>query len=675
MFIKEMFNCASLSPAWRKSARGLLLFYLSSLFALTLAGFVFKIVFFVYNQSSIGELSLSEVLYASFWGLRFDLASAAMISLIMCLGLWPYYRVSKRQNVFSEKSRFSALAKNLFLCALLVQMSLQVSDAMYFIDAGRHVSYEMRDVVADASGLFMTAITQHGIFILVSIFVGLIVLSVLLFFLRRALSYMGDKGGFALPFSLQYEAIFFLIVFISVLLVRGGFGGVPQSVITAFKIGDAKQAIVAMNGTYSIVYGVLNSSKEIRQVQVVLPDDIDVDLAMRKLYPQHPAKKMNPGKINQDDKVLPYNLIFLFLEGWPAELMASYGYDLETTPFFDSIVEKSLAPMGVIASGTRTTEGMFMTLCSQQNPLGGTVAQTSLQNFKYECLPHILKDKGWHTAFFQGTHEDTSGTGAFAQSLGMLESYAKEHMEAGRYEHNYWGAHDPDIYDFTLDKIDDMPQPFMVGINTNSTHDRKLPKGVEPHFGKKHGRDKGINILHFADQALAEFFDKVKDKSYYENTIFIILSDHTSGKRMNALSRYLIPGVIYSENLVQANRLQRYVSQRDFAPTVLDILNIEPATSFAGKSLYGKEDDEYFSEYYSAGSVSWLHGDLMVETNVGLPDNFKCYSLDQGLLQADEVECGSRGELLSKQSLAFTAYSQNQLFKGKTRLFYDFLTD
>jgi len=63
----------------------------------------------------------------------------------------------------------------------------------------------------------------------------------------------------------------------------------------------------------------------------------------------------------------------------------------------------------------------------------------------------------------------------------------------------------------------------------------------------------------------------------------------------------------------------------------------------------------------------------MVETNVGLPDNFKCYSLEQGLLKASEVVCGERGKLLSSQSLSFTAYSLNELFNGSTKQFYDFL--
>lgn len=664
-----IFNATGMSPVWQKTARGLLLFYLASVFALTIAGLIFKSVFYFYNRTSIGEIPMADVLYALLWGLRFDLAAAAIFSLIMCLLLWLFYRISSRKADQSNQQA-SSFAKGLFFVALIAMMSLQTSDAMYFVDAGRHVSYEMRDVVVDASGLFMTAVTHHGIFILVSIFIGFLTISGLLFVLCRIFSRVDNRTGFSLPFKLQYEAIFFVILFVSIILIRGGLTGLPQSIISAFKIGDAKQAIVAMNGTYSLVYSVLNSSKEITRVNVTVPGDLDIEQTMRELYP---LRTVVLADNNVDVK--PYNLVFIFLEGWPAELMASYGYDLKTTPFFDSLIEKSLAPKGVIAGGTRTTEGLFMTLCSQQNPLGGTVAQSSLQNFKYECLPHILRNNGWHTAFFQGTHEDTSGTGAFAQSLGMTDSYAKEHMQAGRYEHNYWGAHDPDIYDFALDKIDSMPKPFMVGINTNSTHDKKLPKGVEGQFGKMRGRDKKINILHFADQALAEFFDKVKNKSYYENTIFVLLSDHTSGKSSNALSRYVTPGVIYSEYLMQANSINRYVSQRDLAPTVLDILNFKKPTAFAGKSLFGTDQDEYFAEYYSAGSVGWLSDDLMVETNVGQPDGFKCYSLQEGFTKLNEMTCGERGESLSRQSLAFTAYSQNRLFSGKTKQFYDFLSE
>ena len=95
---------------------------------------------------------LSEIVYALFWGLRFDLAPAALLSLLSCFILWFYYRFLPAKD-----SAFFLLG-----VMLLMQMSLQIGDTVYFAEAGRHVSYDMRDALTDASGLFITAVTKHG---------------------------------------------------------------------------------------------------------------------------------------------------------------------------------------------------------------------------------------------------------------------------------------------------------------------------------------------------------------------------------------------------------------------------------------------------------------------------------------------------------------------------------
>ena len=285
-------------------------------------------------------------------------------------------------------------------------------------------------------------------------------------------------------------------------------------------------------------------------------------------------------------------------------------------------------------------------------------------------MPNILKEQGWYTAFFQGSHKETSGTGAFAQSLGFTDSYAKEDMPDGRYEHNYWGAHDPDIYDYALGKMDQMQQPFLVGINTNSTHDTRVPPGVAPFFGDD-TRDKR-SVMHFADQAMKEFFEKLKEKPYYENTVFVLLSDHTGGKHKSIAQKYFIPGIIYSENMISAGKLDRYVSQRDFSPTVLDILALPASASFTGKSFYADEHEVFFADYFDAGSIGWIEADSLVETSVNKPSEMKCYSIEKGLINAYAVSCDDEFVARSIRSLVFTAYSQERLFDGKTKSFYDF---
>jgi len=123
MFMQKIFNTKSLSLVWQKTARGLLRFYLASLFALTFAGLIFKIVFYAYNKVSIGELSSADVIYALLWGLRFDLAAAAMFSLIMCLFLWIYYRISSRKTDRTNEQT-SKFANSLFFIALIAMMSM-----------------------------------------------------------------------------------------------------------------------------------------------------------------------------------------------------------------------------------------------------------------------------------------------------------------------------------------------------------------------------------------------------------------------------------------------------------------------------------------------------------------------------------------------------------------------
>jgi len=635
-------------------AVGLLRYFFISLTALVLSGLVYKAIFVVYNYSLFASLPVSEVGYALIWGIRFDLAAAALLTLISCLILWFYLRTSKRKN------------PALFLLGfmLFVQLSLQTGDSIYFAEAGRHVSYEMRDALADASGLFMTAVTKHLGFVAGSYLFGFIVIFVVLELSKKV--FTSSKNIAPSPgLKFAHEIKLFIILLVSIIFVRGGVTGVPQSVISAFKIGDAQQAVITMNGAYSVVYGVLHSSKEINRINVVLPDNVDVNKVMRSLYPDATVSNSRQSRAS----VKKYNLVFVLMEGWPADLMSAYGYDKKTTPFFDSLKEKAFSPLGAISGGVRTTEGIYAIFCSQQNPLGETVAQSSLQNNQYKCLPDILKQQGWHTAFFQGSHKETSGTGAFAQSLGFTESFAKEDMPTGRYKHNYWGAHDPDIYDFLLNKLDDMPQPFLIGINTNSTHDVRVPAGVKPFFGKKNRSRKRESVLHFADQSMKEFFEKIKDKPYYKNTVFVLVSDHTNGMHNSVAGKYFIPGIIYSEDLVPVKQLNRYVSQRDFSPTILDILGLPASRSFAGKSFLDDKQGVYIADYFDAGSIGWLNNKTLVETSVTNPSERKCYLIANGLLNADLVECNEMYKKHSMESLVFTSYSQDLLFSGKTKLF------
>ena len=220
-----------------------------------------------------------------------------------------------------------------------------------------------------------------------------------------------------------------------------------------------------------------------------------------------------------------------------------------------------------------------------------------------------------------------------------------------------------------------MHQPFLVGVNTNSPHDREIPDGAGAIFGISNSLQKHQSVLRFSEQAMREFFEKVERKPYYKNTIFVLMSDHTHDKHNSIAAKYFIPGVIFSEDLVPAKTVDRYVSQRDFSPTIMEILGLPASPVFTGKSFWSDREGVYFSDYFDSGSVGWLNGDLLVETNVNDSSVLKCFSIANGLLNASLVDCDEHHKNSSIKSLVFTSYSQDLLFKGKTKIFYDLFNE
>jgi phosphoglycerol transferase MdoB-like AlkP superfamily enzyme len=346
--------------------------------------------------------------------------------------------------------------------------------------------------------------------------------------------------------------------------------------------------------------------------------------------------------------------------------MASYGHQQVTTPNFDRLRMEGLSTRAMLAGGSRTTEGMFATFCSAQNPLGQTVAQSQLQNYNYDCLPELLRGSGLHTAFFQGSNKETSGTGSFAQLLGFEESFGKRDIQQGspQLEQNSWGYHDPDIYRFALDKMRRMPQPFLIGINTNSTHDNQLPAGVPPLLTGNSRADLYQNVLHFADEALDEFIAAVRATPELAETIFVLVADHSGLTPPQPLQKHLIPFAILAPD--RTPLMQDVIaSQRDIAPTLLQMLNIPIPRHFSGNSLLNTPPQPRYADYYHQGVLGWVEADQAIEFPINARERITCLSLEQGLGSDNTVPCQQTATAMQHRALAFTHISQSLLFSGK----------
>ncbi len=588
-----------------------------------------KLLFLFYYFELFNSFSFIELASALVFGLWFDFAVGAAVALLATL--------------IDNSKRFMALSASMLISIVLL---LQLGDILYFGESSRHISYEIVDVFGDAKGLVMTAFGQHTAFIIIALIASVRLWFVLYSMFNSTLKEVDvDKFVALRKLALLALALFF---------IRGMFVSIPLNPWYASKIGDDRLATLSLCGSYSALYSLVNINKQISS-KWSLDGDIDLEL-LSKMYDQNSSYNYTPHK---------RNVVLIFLESWSAVHMKPYGYIHDTTPFFNSIIKNSLRPKVAVAGGHRTTEGMFCALTSAQNPLARSVAKTSLQNFKYRSLVHILNENGYESAFFQGTAKETSGTGSFAQSLGFKQSFGKEDITTTRYKENSWGVQDPDLYEFVLQKTQKLKEPFIIGINNATTHDDIVPDSIKKiEFDSDDKLNKKLNTLHFSDSSLKDFVAKVQEQ--YSDTLFVFVADHCGGGINGALQNYLIPLAFYGEG-IEPKLVDSIVSQRSVAPTLIDLTLGDYriiAPHFSASSLI--RESKFRADYYHNGTHGWIRDGYGVEF-MTQQDALSCYDLKD--LHYNKIECNNSLLSYKDEYTAFTDLSQQLLFKGETTKF------
>ncbi|CAB9542742.1 hypothetical protein BROOK1789C_444 [Bathymodiolus brooksi thiotrophic gill symbiont] len=585
-----------------------------------------KVLFYFYLRNNFSELSWQASIYAIFWGYKFDFSVAALFSFI--------------SSIFDFNKKVYAFISTLFLVLIV---NIQIGDMLYFSEAGRHVGYEIFDIFVDMESLLLTAYSQHFFLTLVTLISSIAVFIV---------GFSQWKTVIVTQFNRYYIPKKVILLLMSIFFIRGmSVQGIPLNPWQAGQLANNKQAILALNASYSVVFALTNKNKAIRRLHIPNVNQNIINQSLGALYADKNTKIKTPILTSKP------NVVMLFLESWSAKYMQSYGYQSSTTPYFDTILKQSIRPRAMIAGGHRTSEGMFAALSSMQNPLGRTIAKTPLQNIKHPSIVNNLNQIGYSSTFFQGTSKETSGVGSFAQSLGFVDSFGKRDIENIKYPKNNWGVQDYDLYQFALKRMQSMSSPFVIGINGATTHDLVVPDEFpSKHFSNDKDLNAMLNTYRFSDFSLEYFIKAVKNK--YPNTIFVLFADHTGSRISDNLENYLIPFAIYAPNILTAQYKDVIMSQRDIAPSLYDlIIGDYTKTQFSGKSIF--RDAYYFADYFHNNVLGWVEAEDIVEINIQTGD-FLCFKLN--ILQKQAVKCENKHEDLKNHALSFTSYYQNLLF-------------
>ncbi len=352
---------------------------------------------------------------------------------------------------------------------------------------------------------------------------------------------------------------------------------------------------LAKNGLWSLFAAFRNNELDYRQFYAVIPTDeafakLRSELAADRSLPlpgtpAHDTLRWVPAPRPGDPELRP-NVIQITVESLSADFLSTFNPASRLTPELEAISPQSLVFTQLYATGTRTDRGMeALTLSLPPTPGRSLIKRP--RNEDLFTLGSVFRSRGYDTAFIYGGYGYFDNMNAFFGGNGYRVVDRASVADSDITFANAWGACDGDLYRWTLREADAAAakgQPFHFFVMTTSNHRPfTYPDGKIDLPSKVSGRDGAVK---YTDYAIGEFLRAAATKPWYRNTVFVIVADHcasVAGQAALPVEHYHIPLIIFSPGgQIAPGKVNDLMSQVDYAPTLLGLLNWSYASRFFG---------------------------------------------------------------------------------------------
>ncbi len=357
---------------------------------------------------------------------------------------------------------------------------------------------------------------------------------------------------------------------------------------------------LAKNGIYSFFSAFRNNTLDYEEFYKTIP----LETVMPNLKKNHGFDGDSVKVIQKSGEELKYNIMLVMIESLSAEYVGAFGDDRGLTPNLDKLSTQSLFFNNLYATGTRTVRGMEAVVLSVPPTPGRSIVKRP-DNHNMFSAGFVFKDKGYENKFIYAGHGYFDNMNSFFSHNGF-DTVDRTDMSSDEITFaNVWGVCDEDLFARTLkeaDKSYKKQQPFFNFIMTTSNHRPYTYPEHKIDIPSHTGRSGGVK---YTDYAINEFLKQAAVKSWFKNTIFVIVADHnggSAGKTSLPNWRYKIPLFIYAPNIITPSIISKLSSQIDIMPTLFSILNFNYDSKFYGTDILA----ENFSERALIGNYQKL---------------------------------------------------------------------
>ena len=556
---------------------------------------VSRVLLFVFNLNYFSHIDIFTFLAAFFYGLRFDLSALAIYQAPYILLYW----IPLPTKLFKAKR---VMLRFLFIFSNLVLISLNCIDSVYFGFTLKRATADFFSFITTGNDIVNLLPQFLMDYWFVPLITGMMVWIAISAYNRiRIPALPTDRGSTQIAL---YFLSFIIFAGLVVLAVRGGVQLKPIRSLQAAEAVGVKDAPLVLNTPFTIMKTLNKES--------LRPRAYFEKSKLRSIY--NPIRNFS----NRENRIQKKNVVIIIMESFSKEYMGP-PFGLEgKTPFLDSLAGKGVFFSKAYANGKKSIEGIPAILAGIPSLMEDPYITSVYSNSQIKTLASILAGQGYHTSFFHGGTTGTMGFDAFSKLAGFEFYYGMEDFDGGDSYDGNWGIYDRPFFQFFGNKLNNTPEPFFsTFFSLSSHHPYKIPVQYEDQF--KDAKHPLLNTVAYADFALRNFFEQVKDLPWYERTLFVITADHT-GQSLNPsyatqLGSFAVPLIFYAPGDTLLNGVRTHATQHiDIQPTVLGYLGYdEPFFSFGKNAL--ENDTTGFAINYLNNVYQFIQGDYVLHFN------------------------------------------------------------
>lgn len=275
----------------------------------------------------------------------------------------------------------------------------------------------------------------------------------------------------------------------------------------------------------------------------------------------------------------------------------------EVTPNLNKLMQESISlPNFWSQTGQGvTSDADLLANCSLYPSRTGAIYYDFAGN-DYRCIPQLLKEDGYRTEAFQGIRADFWNLSTVYPNIGFDKYNSLSEYTYTEDEKILLGLSDEAFFAKTVDKLKALPQPFYAFTVSLTSHGpfNMIHSPATLDVGMWQGSHAGnyLQAVNYTDKALGHFIDRLKAEGILDNSILLIYGDHTGVYRQDLGVPELmgnfdptdeatwtpferkVPMIIRLPNGEHAGVQKQIASEVDIAPTILDLVGVQPKNAF-----------------------------------------------------------------------------------------------